>query len=202
MIPWDIRYITYDIKFLALSKFQDWGLFLKAISKNENFFKLDYFVMLSSFARPSKDPYFAQYISNRWFLSRNWQNCWCFIMSPSGPSKCNSKCLALLASKKNFWDFALLCSTVFNIALYVFESCALKSHVSKPCLHVFKSCLYVSKLYVPKLCSHIYKPHPPSSTILSLILLALYTFLTLSSLYQILVSKTLVLSQLCQCNAF
>ena len=39
------------------------GFFPKAISKNQNSFKPDYFAMLSSFVRPSKRPSSTQYIT-------------------------------------------------------------------------------------------------------------------------------------------
>ena len=46
--------------------------------------------------------YFPKQLSS----SDNRQSYWCFVVLPSGSSKCNCRCLALSASEKDFWGFA------------------------------------------------------------------------------------------------
>ena len=156
--------------------------------------------MLSNLAKPSKKPSSAWYISNQLFLSHNRQSYWCFVISPSGPSKCNYRCFVILASKKNLWGFALSSLTILSLVFHIYERhslsftffkphshifklCTLKLHVSKPCSCIFKSRLHIFKPCIPKPRFHIYELHFLGSTILSLILLALYTLLTLSLLH-------------------
>lgn len=80
-----------------------------------------------------------------------------------------------------------------SLALHVLELRIFEPHDSKPYsygskCHGFRPCFHVFK---PR--SHIFKPHFSSFTLLGLILLAFYTFLTLILLYQIFDYVTLVL---------
>ena len=79
--------------------------------------KPDHSAMFPSFARPSKGPSSTRYIPNRLSSSHNRRSCWCSVVLPSGPGKCNCECLALSASEKDLWGFAFLSLTYLSLTL-------------------------------------------------------------------------------------
>ena len=86
-------------------------------------FKLDYFALLLSSAKPSKKLSSTQCIPNQLFSSYNQRNCLYSIVLWSSLSKCSCKCLALWVFKKNLYVliYLSLALTFLSSALIFFS---------------------------------------------------------------------------------
>ena len=139
--------------------------------------------MLSSSARPSKRPSSARYISESIIFKPRLTELLilCCVTVRSRQMQLQMPCLVVL------WERPL------------------HPHVSEPRSHVYEPHIFELASHSFEPCAfepHVYEPHSPGFTIMSLALSALYTSSTLIPLHQILVCEILVLSHLCQCDAF